>query len=650
MANSTTLQAIITLRDEATAKIRAINEEIGRLKADTQDNFKNISSELQKFGVGLTAVGVGTGALLVNTTIYAARVQVLGTVMENVGRVAGVSSDYLYQQQDAIKFLGITTESAREMLIRFMQSELDLADAAKIARVAQDLAVISGQNSSEAAETLTQAIVSQQPQLLKQFNIVQNLDDIYGNYAKTLGKSAQDLTEVDKKQAFLNTILDRGEKVAGTYEVAMGKVGKQMTSMPRLVDEARLAFGEALLPVMGLVIESASDLLKAYQALSPETKRFITYAVALSSAFAVVAGSFMIFIGLLPGLITLLASVSVALGVTVAGLGFVTAGVIALIAVVAYLIAHWKELEGVQYQLSVSMLKLHYWFAELRADADDMIRLRGAIAEAESELNKWAESQVPAAKKVDKVTEAIRKAKEGVEEMTEAMKKAAEKMKSAFESFAKTVVSKFSDQIDKIRDLRKEMAALTEETEESLNRSKEQYRQDLVEKARSSKEKIDQIDKEISDTAKAMNKGWRGRISELEEEKRKEKEIIERVRLEVGNVNAEISKDELTNLQEKHKKELEEIQAQGKKKVLEKEKEALELEVAKTAAAVEVLKPGGIERLVEAEARAKPWEIPPSQTIFNIIFNGDVNDKDTFLKMIIDALNRTATLKGVAGQ
>ena len=37
-----------------------------------------------------------------------------------------------------------------------------------------------------------------------------------------------------------------------------------------------------------------------------------------------------------------------------------------------------------------------------------------------------------------------------------------------------------------------------------------------------------------------------------------------------------------------------------------------------------------------------------NQYIFN--FNGNVNDADTFLKMITDALNRQATLRGVAGK
>ncbi|MBA7686652.1 hypothetical protein ES703_95103 [subsurface metagenome] len=206
-----------------------------------------------------------------------------------------------------------------------MQSELDVADAAKIARVAQDLAVISGQNSSDATVTLTNAIVAQRPELLKQYGIVKTIDNIYLKYGKDLGivtekvdKSgktvrswSRDLTEAEKKQAFLNEILEEGKKVAGVYETAMGDVGKKLTSIPRLVEEAKLALGEAFIPVIGKVVEILSELLKRFTDLSPETKTMITHIVMAAAGFALVAGSILTLIGLLP---TLVAGFSVLLG------------------------------------------------------------------------------------------------------------------------------------------------------------------------------------------------------------------------------------------------------------------------------------------------------------------------------------------------
>jgi len=196
-------------------------------------------------------------ALIRSVALTAARTQVLGTVLHQVGKNAGYTSGELDQTVEKIKKLGITTQEARTAVVRFIQSELDVAAAAKLARTAQDLAVIAGQNSSEAFTTLTQAIVSQETMLLRQYGIVKGLVEIYGDYAKAHGLAANALDETAKKQAFLDAILEAGAKAAGTYEAAMGDAGKQLTSLPRYVEEAKNALGTAFLPMLGAVSMSS---------------------------------------------------------------------------------------------------------------------------------------------------------------------------------------------------------------------------------------------------------------------------------------------------------------------------------------------------------------------------------------------------------
>lgn len=211
-----------------------------------------------------------------DATLTAARTEVLGTSLRVVGQNAGYSAGFLIRTENSIKNLGITTQEARKNMALFIQSELELADAAKLARVAQDLAVLSGHNSSEAFNELTSAIAAQRPVLLKQFGIVQDLNSIYDRQAKILGKSSMDLTEYEKKQAFLNVILLQGEKVAGVYETAMGDVGKQLTSLPRYIEEMKNAVGTLFIPIMRVVVdwvENASNAL-GNLANGPEGRNF----------------------------------------------------------------------------------------------------------------------------------------------------------------------------------------------------------------------------------------------------------------------------------------------------------------------------------------------------------------------------------------
>lgn len=211
--------------------------------------------------LGAAFGAVKLGGFVKEATLTAARTQVLGTVLQQVGRVAGYSEGTLRQTEQTIKSLGITTQAARTLMIRFAQSQLDIADAAKIARAAQDLAVISGQNSSEAAETLTHAIAAQRPILLRQFGIVQDLTDVFGNYAKTINKSAEELTQYEKKMAFMNVILEQAARVSGSYEAAMRDAGKQLTSFPRYLEEMANAVGQHFLPAFGHLLDTAKDVV-----------------------------------------------------------------------------------------------------------------------------------------------------------------------------------------------------------------------------------------------------------------------------------------------------------------------------------------------------------------------------------------------------
>lgn len=249
------LRYLLQLDDKGfDAKAAKADARVDRLAA----GFSKLSKVV--YGVAAAFAAFKLAQFIKDAALTAARTEVLGTVVERVGTLAGYSRDFLEDLTEQIKALGITTHVARTAILRFIQSNLDLADAAKLARTAQDLAVISGQNSSQALETIVQSIAAQFPRLLRQFGIVENLTEIYRKQAAQLGKTAQALTQLEKKQAFVNVILAQGAKVAGSYEAAMGDVGKRITSLPRHFEELQNALGTFFIPALG----TATDVLTKF--------------------------------------------------------------------------------------------------------------------------------------------------------------------------------------------------------------------------------------------------------------------------------------------------------------------------------------------------------------------------------------------------
>lgn len=202
------------------------------------------------------------GEFALTVTKTAARTEELGVVVANVGKISGYSASYLAQQEQVIQKLGITTQASRMLLIRFMQSQLDVAKAAKIARAAQDFAVIGMMDSSEAAKMLTFAISAQRPRLLRQFGIVTDLAEVFRKYGKTVGKSAEDLTEHEKRMSFYNVIMENASRITGTYESAMETAGKRMRSIPRYCQEAANAVGKIFMPMFREMVDDVTQGFK----------------------------------------------------------------------------------------------------------------------------------------------------------------------------------------------------------------------------------------------------------------------------------------------------------------------------------------------------------------------------------------------------
>ena len=323
------INIIVRAKDEASAALKNIGGSLDELQNNAQAAV-----------VPLTAIAAAGALIIGKMTMTAARTEELGVVVENLGRVSGYGAEELASVEQSILDLGITTQGARTIMSRFMGAQLDLADASKIARAAQDLAVIGMEDSSVAAENLTYAIASMQPRVLRQYGLFLNLNDVYEKTAAALDKNVEDLTEAEKRQGFLNATLEQATRFEGTYEAAMGTAGKQMRSFRRYTEELSNQLGKFFLPVLTKIVEGATFLIKALIDLPEPVKQVI----------AAVGGLITVFTGLLAGgagLIILIPKIA-ALGGAIAALatgpiGWLALAIMGIGAAVAALYMAWTN-------------------------------------------------------------------------------------------------------------------------------------------------------------------------------------------------------------------------------------------------------------------------------------------------------------------
>lgn len=231
------------------------------------NSFSQQSSRLNNamIGVGVVAGVAGAGIIAMGTKAFmaASRVDELDYALNAVAKSTGMGYKALQDEALEIKGVGIEMEIAQQSVLKFAQNNLELAKASDIARIAQDLAIIGGKNSTETYNMLTHAVITGRSEVLKSVGIQKSAGQMYEEYAKKIGVATSAMTFQQKQAAVLEGVIKEGERVFGTYEEAMKAPGKLLRSFARLHNELQVSIGGVLLKAFGPLIFSLYQMEKA---------------------------------------------------------------------------------------------------------------------------------------------------------------------------------------------------------------------------------------------------------------------------------------------------------------------------------------------------------------------------------------------------
>ena len=195
----------------------------------------------------------------------AARTEVLSTVLHIVGLNAGYTSVQVEDAARSVQRLGITTQTSYEALTKFLQAGLKLDLANPLARAAQDLAVLSGLDSSQTFQRLIVNIQQLDTMGLRFMGIVVSRAEADAKWAATNNVVVESMTQRQHQEALLNAVIEKARTLEGAYEAAMGNVGKQLTSLRRYYEDLRNEIGKHLLPAYSAFISELSLFLAKMQ-------------------------------------------------------------------------------------------------------------------------------------------------------------------------------------------------------------------------------------------------------------------------------------------------------------------------------------------------------------------------------------------------
>lgn len=266
-------EAIQKLREHTAALVKnfqdqqRVEEEASRQKKmETHlDGISRASEKLIGWVKGLVVAYAGYKLLdqIRDSAMLAARYEELGVVMKVVGNNAGYTSIQMEEYAKQVEAAGISMNISRQIVVTLAQAQIDLADASKLARIAQDAAVIGQTDSSHALERMVYGIKSAQVEVLRTIGINVSFEQGYKKLADQLKISTSDLSEAQKMQSRKNQVMEEGIKLVGTYEASMTTAGKQIRSVQRYTDDLKTILGETFNEALTVAVMGFVDSLKS---------------------------------------------------------------------------------------------------------------------------------------------------------------------------------------------------------------------------------------------------------------------------------------------------------------------------------------------------------------------------------------------------
>lgn len=233
---------------------RAGLDEADRRAAALNSAFRNLAAKAAGVFAGFQVAG-----FIKDSVNAAARVETLDVVLSRMAGNVGKTKEQMAGLVEELQQTGIAGVEAREVLLRMMQAGLDVSHTSKLARLAQDAAVIGGTNSSQALEAIIHGIVTRQPEVLRTYGLQIDFERAFS------GKAGKALTQQQKVAMAMNLVLKQGETIAGSYTAAMQTAGKKLGSLTRLQDDFKASFGKLFLGTFGDIIDELSKFFSWFR-------------------------------------------------------------------------------------------------------------------------------------------------------------------------------------------------------------------------------------------------------------------------------------------------------------------------------------------------------------------------------------------------
>lgn len=279
----------------------------------TANMSSNVSKNFSKMQQGLEGGGGGSGGLVRAYALLAANVFALTAAFGILSRSAQVDTlTASIERLEVVSGKGIKSvardlQEAAGFGLSFAESlrSVSLATSAgfggpeieRLGSVAKNAAISLGRNLPDALDRIFRGVIKVEPELLDEIGLFVRVNEAASKYAADLGVAVGDLTEFQKRQAFLNEALEQGEQKFQVFEdIEIDAFAKLQTTFADLTQDILSFANLAITPLINLLSENrliftliftavATTLLRmAIPAMTQFTSKTVENALAAQEA------------------------------------------------------------------------------------------------------------------------------------------------------------------------------------------------------------------------------------------------------------------------------------------------------------------------------------------------------------------------------
>lgn len=248
---------------EARNEFKKASKSIERDSKSIVGSLKSIGTAIKAF-IGLAVVRE-VGRTVLSITSLASRTDAVRKAFEKMATGSGVNpAAYMREIQAASKGT-LSNMSALVVANTALSSKIEPLYR-NLGSIIENIRIVStslGRSASQDIERVISAINKQEQELLDELGIVARAETAYNNFAAAVGKSASQLSDMERRTAFANLVIDALREKAEAVGDTTNKLGDRWGKFGARIENLGARIGRAMVGPLGKIVDLATRAVGA---------------------------------------------------------------------------------------------------------------------------------------------------------------------------------------------------------------------------------------------------------------------------------------------------------------------------------------------------------------------------------------------------